>query len=187
MQAELYERGPILLACRKTFLVANTDSQGSQIPLRFCNRFHRCAGTRKWDCANINRQLMTRLAGRIRKARMSKGMSQRQLAICLGVTRGAVANWECTSAALPATERLQRIAQATGVAFEWLATGRGTVGYEAYHDETPAADLEIVEDPLELRLLRVFRAAPRRQHARIVAYLEAAHPRVFSSSQREHL
>lgn len=123
---------------------------------------------------------MTRLAGRIRKARISKGMSQRQLAICLGVTRGAVANWECASAALPATERLQRIAQATGVAFEWLATGRGSVGYEASHDEIPAADIELVEDPLELRLLRVFRAAPRRHHARIVAYVEAAHPRVLA-------
>ena len=127
---------------------------------------------------------MARLAGRIRKSRMSKGMSQRQLAIYLGVTRGAVANWECANAALPATERLQRIAQATGVAFEWLATGRGPAGYEASHDEIPAADIEIVEDPLELRLLRVCRAAPRRQHARIVAYVEAAHPRASASGRR---
>jgi transcriptional regulator with XRE-family HTH domain len=32
----------------------------------------------------------------------------------LGVTRGAVANWESANAALPATKRLQRIAHATG-------------------------------------------------------------------------
>lgn len=116
---------------------------------------------------------MTRLAGRIRKARLSKGMSQRELANRLSVTRGAVANWESASAALPATERLQRIAHATEVNFEWLATGRGAAGYDASRDEIPAADMEVVEDVLELRLLRIFRAAPLRQHARILTMLEA--------------
>lgn len=116
---------------------------------------------------------MTRLAGRIRKARLSTGMSLRDLAIRLGVTRGAVANWECANASLPATERLQRIAHATGVNFEWLATGRGATRYAVSLDDVPAADMEVVEDALELRLLRIFRSAPLRQHARIIAMLEA--------------
>jgi transcriptional regulator with XRE-family HTH domain len=118
---------------------------------------------------------MTRLARRIRKARLSTGMSQRELAIRLGVTRGAVANWESANATLPATERLQRIANTTGVAFEWLATGRGAAGYQASPDEVPAADMEIVDDSLELRLLRIFRAAPLRRHASIIAMLEAVY------------
>ena len=115
---------------------------------------------------------MTRLAGRIRKARLGVGMSQRELASNLNVTRGAVANWESASGVLPATERLQGIAQVAGVSFEWLATGRGAVGYQAQRDEVPAG-VEIVIDTLELRLLRLFRAAPLQQHARIIAMMEA--------------
>lgn len=123
-------------------------------------------------CLGGNHATMTRLAGRIRKARMSQRMSQQDLANRLGVTRGAVANWESANATLPATERLQRIAQATGVNFEWLATGRGSCVYQTSLDDVPTADMEIVDDALELRLLRMFRAAPLRQHAKIFAVLE---------------
>ena len=113
-----------------------------------------------------------RLAARIRVARQRAGLPQRELAAMIGVSRGAVANWESATGVLPATERLQRIAHATGVAFEWLATGRGAAPYQHSLDDVPAADIEIVEDGLELRLLRAFRAAPQRQHARIVEALE---------------
>lgn len=113
-----------------------------------------------------------RLAARIRVARQRAGIPQRELAARIGVSRGAVANWESATGVLPASERLQRIAQATGVGFEWLATGRGTAPYQRSLDDVPAADMEIVEDVLELRLLRAFRAAPQRQHARIVEALE---------------
>lgn len=116
---------------------------------------------------------MSELAGRIRKARVRMRLTQRELAILLGVTRGAVANWESANAALPATERLQRIAHATGVNFEWLATGRGVAGYQASREENLGTGLEIVIDTMELRLLRLFRASPLQQHARIIAMLEA--------------
>ena len=39
-------------------------------------------------------------------------------------------------------------------------------------EEISAGDMEIVEDPMELRLLRAFRAAPQRQHARILSFAE---------------
>lgn len=116
---------------------------------------------------------MTKLSGRIRKARVASGMSQRELARRLGVTRGAVANWECSQPSAPTSERLQHLAHATGVAFEWLATGRGVAAHQSSPDHIPAADMEYVEDPMELRLLRCFRAAPQRHHHRIVASLEA--------------
>ena len=106
---------------------------------------------------------MTRLAGRIRKARLSVGMSQSALAACLGVTRGAVANWESVGGVLPATE----------ASFEWLATGRGASKHASSHEDVPAADMQIVEDRLELRLLHAFRAAPQRQQARIVEAVES--------------
>lgn len=122
---------------------------------------------------------MSALAGRIRKARVRMRLSQRELAILLGVTRGAVANWESANAALPATERLQRIAHATGVNFEWLATGRGVAGYQASRDEISGSGIEIVSDRLELRLLHLFRAAPLQQHERIIAMLEAVYITTF--------
>lgn len=101
------------------------------------------------------------------------GMSQSALAACLGVTRGAVANWESARGVMPATERLQRIAKATEASFEWLATGRGARVHGFSEDDVPAADMQIVEDRLELRLLRAFRAAPQRQQARIVEAVES--------------
>ena len=117
-----------------------------------------------------------RLAARIRVARTRAGMAQGALAAEIGVSRGAVANWESATGVLPATERLQRIAHATGVCFEWLATGRGNTRYEPNLDDIPTADIEIVEDELELRLLRAFRAAPQRQHAKIVEQVESRSP-----------
>lgn len=116
---------------------------------------------------------MTRLADRIRKARLRAGMSQNDLAGKLNVSRGAVANWESASGVLPATERLQRIAQATGVLFEWLAMGRGASQYQLSLADVATADVEIVEDRLELRLLRALRSAPQRQHMRIIEAIEA--------------
>jgi hypothetical protein len=82
-----------------------------------------------------------------------------------------VANWESASGVLPATERLQHLAHVTGMAFEWLATGRGSIQFQPSLDDIPAADVEIVEDPVELRLLRAFRMSPQRMHARIIEHV----------------
>ena len=122
------------------------------------------------------RSNMSRLAARIRKARNHARLSQLELAGLLGVSRGAVANWESTSAVVPASERLQRLALVTRVSYEWLATGRGAPSYDTTLDDIPAGDMEMVEDPLELRLLRAFRACPQRQHARILEMVEKSAP-----------
>ncbi len=114
-----------------------------------------------------------RFAMRIRVARQRAGLSQQELASRLGISRGAVSNWENDSGTLPATERLQRIAVVTGVSFEWLATGRGPVRHDPDKDMVLAADAEMVEDPLELRLLRAFRAAPKREHLRIQDFAQS--------------
>ncbi len=100
------------------------------------------------------------LSMRIRIARQRARLSQEALATQLGVTRGAVANWECSVGALPATARIERLAQVTGVCFEWLATGRGPIAYSG-SDTLPAADAEVVDDPAERRLLRAYRLASR--------------------------
>lgn len=101
-----------------------------------------------------------KLSMRIRIARQRARLSQEGLAAQLGVTRGAVANWECSVGAQPASARLERLAQVTGVCFEWLATGRGPVDYLGTLP-TPAVDGELVDDPAERRLLQAYRLAGR--------------------------
>lgn len=65
------------------------------------------------------------LETRVRVARQRAGMTQSQLAERIGVTRGAVANWEISKRPKPSVSNLIEIAVATRVSFEWLATGRG--------------------------------------------------------------
>lgn len=95
---------------------------------------------------------------RIRTARTKAGLSQSQMAVALGVGRSAVANWECSDQVAPHSARLAQIALLTNVSHEWLATGRGTPMLS--QDYVAAVDAEMVEDDLELRLLRAFRVAP---------------------------
>ena len=97
------------------------------------------------------------LSTRIRVARQRARMSQEALATQLGVTRGAVATWECAMGALPATARLEKLASVTEVRFEWLATGRGGIAYDTTQDNPPAVDAEFVSEPGERQLLAAFR------------------------------
>ena len=62
----------------------------------------------------------------------------------------------------------------TGVQFEWLATGRGKMSLspDTALDSVAAADALLVDDPLELRLLRAFRDAPTRCAAPLVEVVE---------------
>lgn len=97
-----------------------------------------------------------KLSTRIRTARLRAGLSQAELAEKLGVSRSAVANWERNAGGThPGSKRLADIAINTGVAWEWLATGRGHATPSA--DHILAVDAEFVEDPIERRLLHAFR------------------------------
>jgi len=62
---------------------------------------------------------------RIRKARRCVGVSQEEFAGQLGVSRGAVAQWEMIGGTSPKVENLEQIAVKSGCYFEWIATGRG--------------------------------------------------------------
>lgn len=68
---------------------------------------------------------MSMLSLRIRKARVTAGFSQTELARRAGVKRSAVTQWEHPTGTLPNAEHMIQIALETGVSFEWLATGRG--------------------------------------------------------------
>ena len=116
-----------------------------------------------------------RLSTRIRTARVRARISQAELAGMLGVSRSAVGNWESAKARVsPSSERLAELALATGVSYEWLATGRGTP--LALIDGIPAADAEMVEDPVERRLLQAFRACSDQYRQAILVVIEAQGP-----------
>ncbi len=68
---------------------------------------------------------MSTLYRRIREARARIHLSQEALALDLGVSRSAVAQWERVDGTCPSVENLIALARRTGLAFEYLATGRG--------------------------------------------------------------
>ncbi len=102
-----------------------------------------------------------KLAERIRVTRRKIGVTQQALADEVKVNRSAVANWESGGAA-PSARNFQRLAKACGVAYEWLATGRGEMLLPTHVHDVPAAHALLVEDPAEMRLLQAYRRAPPR-------------------------
>lgn len=69
---------------------------------------------------------MSQLPLRIRKARLSKDLSQAELARRLGVQRSSVSQWESSGGTLPNLNHLIKISLLTHTSFDWLATGRGS-------------------------------------------------------------
>ena len=116
-----------------------------------------------------------KLSMRIRIARQRARLSQEALALNLGVTRSAVANWESADGVLPASARLADIARLTNVSFEWLATGRGPLDH-CGKDDTPVVEGEMVHDEYERRLLAAFRRMPEHAQQQVVLHCEAMTP-----------
>ena len=102
------------------------------------------------------------LTQRIRLSRRHGGLSQAALAEHAGVHRSAVSHWESSKPKRPNIGHLLAIAVATGVQFEWLATGRGTmlVDGHALDVEGRPAIATSADDAQEVELLRAFRDVP---------------------------
>jgi len=116
---------------------------------------------------------MSLLFNRIRQARRGAELSQSELATIVGVARSAVAQWERRDGAKPTTDNMAKIAMATAVSFEWLATGRGGrwLGGDA---ETPAMMLNFyAQCGLEERLLLAFRTLRSPEQQPLVDFVEA--------------
>ena len=116
---------------------------------------------------------MTLLFNRIRQARRGAELSQAEMAVAVGVARSAVAQWERKDGAKPTTDNMAKIAMATAVSFEWLATGRGGrwIGGD---DETPAMMLNFyAQCGLEERLLVAFRSLRSAEQQPLVDLVEA--------------
>ncbi len=113
-----------------------------------------------------------KLNSRIRQARHHAGFSQQEMSERIGVTRGAVANWESVGAIAPTVEHMLKLAQLTRVNFEWLATGHGamTLTETASRQAPPAPD--VVRDGDERWLLQLFRQVPKRQRTLVLDVVE---------------
>lgn len=82
-----------------------------------------------------------RLCDRIRSSRRNAKLSQADLASLIGVTPAAVAQWEALNGTKPRIDRLEAIAAATRVPFDWLVTGGGKHNHNA-DQSTPAVALD---------------------------------------------
>lgn len=105
---------------------------------------------------------------RIRRARTKAGLSQADLGSRVGVNRSAVAQWERVGGTSPSVDNLAKVALITGVAFEWLATGRG--GGELA--EVPAVAMDYAVDEAEARVLECLRLLPSNKRKRFCDLLE---------------
>ncbi|HEU0152846.1 MAG TPA: helix-turn-helix transcriptional regulator [Arenimonas sp.] len=117
---------------------------------------------------------MNGLAERIRRCRKDARLSQAQLAERLGLGRSAVAQWERDTAVRPTVGHMTEIALATGVSFEWLATGRGARVIGGEGEEAPAFVLDYVaQSETEERLLLAFRRLDALAQLSLVEKVEA--------------
>jgi transcriptional regulator with XRE-family HTH domain len=119
---------------------------------------------------------VSRLHQRIREARELTGLSQEALAIDLGVSRSAVAQWEMyPGGTAPAVENLIALARRSGMGFEYLATGRGTrIADEPIVNvaEESAPYRRLSEQ--QRRLLDCFESLSARQRAGLLDLLDAS-------------
>jgi transcriptional regulator with XRE-family HTH domain len=117
---------------------------------------------------------MLTLARRIHQSRRNASLTQIQLAADLGVNRSAVAQWERKNGSRPTSENLAKIAVATKVNFDWLATGRGKApmpGAESL--DTPALELKyFARNDAEERVLLGFRRLSERKQEALLDLLD---------------
>lgn len=112
-----------------------------------------------------------RLFERCAHARKLSGLSQEALALELGVSRGAVAQWEMRNGTAPTVENMGALARRTGVFFEWLGTGIGPV----VHRPPGVAEEPLTYLPLtaqEELLLQLFRQASKPKRAAVIDLLK---------------
>jgi len=116
---------------------------------------------------------MQSMCDRIRRARLTAGLSQTQLALHCGVRRSAVAQWEREGGTVPSVQHLAKLAIVTRVHFEWLATGRGPGRPD--DGELPPPESAVVKaarSPQENAILSLLRRLPPRKRQVAHAIIE---------------
>jgi transcriptional regulator with XRE-family HTH domain len=117
--------------------------------------------------------LSDQLYNRVREARSLTGLSQERFAEAIGVSRGAVAQWEMREGTAPSVDNLIKIAKLSGIAFEYLATGRGerVLGQPRVSAEPEAYRAQL--DPEIKAIFDIVSAMPRRQRRSLLELLKS--------------
>lgn len=102
---------------------------------------------------------MLTMSARLRLARTAAKLSQAALADRLRINRRAVAQWEQSAGTSPNIANLSQVAEATGVCFEWLATGRGPTRPEGNEFDVAVRLRDYAHNELETHLLELFRGS----------------------------
>jgi transcriptional regulator with XRE-family HTH domain len=89
----------------------------------------------------------------------------------IGIGASAVAQWELPNGTSPTVDHLEEIAMVCGVAFEWLATGRGAV-VSGVQEAPVLMGTQLAADQTEDRLLMAFRRIPLRKRESLVRWME---------------
>ncbi|MDQ6987514.1 MAG: helix-turn-helix domain-containing protein [Mariprofundaceae bacterium] len=112
------------------------------------------------------------IAQRITLARKTKGFSQVQLAAMLGVSRGACGQWE-RGVTAPSVVNLSRLAWVLDVRFEWVATGRGEMLYDACAQETETAHNQSKDFiPVDQKeVMQIYSGLPGKRKSALLAFL----------------
>lgn len=71
---------------------------------------------------------MDTVGGRIQAARLAKGLTQEQLGKRIGVTKGAISQWEAGDIKSLKAENLLRLADEVEVSVRWVVQGRDKDG-----------------------------------------------------------
>jgi len=109
---------------------------------------------------------------RIRIARTRSGLTRAELGRRVGVKPSASRQWEQREATTPSVEHLTRVASVTGVAFEWLATGRGPSALPNGEDQPVLIAEAFARDSQEERLLSAFRRVLLKHREHLVRLAE---------------
>lgn len=119
---------------------------------------------------------MFSMSVRIRQCRHLAHLSQSDLALKVGVRRSAVAQWERVDGTSPSVAHMVLLATATGVSFEWLATGRGLMHPIDLDLEPSVMVGDFARDEIENKALDLIRRLPTRHRimaCRILASMSA--------------
>jgi|APAra7269096979_1048534.scaffolds.fasta_scaffold10626_2 transcriptional regulator with XRE-family HTH domain len=116
---------------------------------------------------------MLSMSCRIRRLRANAKLSQSELANLVGVKRSAVAQWESETGTHPSVEHLSKLAVATGVTFEWLATGRGPDTSNSIEADSTALSSDFAQDLIESRVLELVRRLPAKKQLIACKLIEA--------------
>ena len=125
------------------------------------------------NSSTAGRRAPARLKDRVRLARTRAGLSKAEFARRIGVSLSAVVQWELPDGTCPNARNLAALAECTGTAFEWLATGRGPMRIGTA-DGPPALEPSAMAVTLfEERLLEVARRLPGHRQEALIEFLMA--------------